>query len=217
MQSLNDLPASVRTVDDVDGTRQIMGAGIKRAAGGRLKDFAGRGARLGRDLPVLLLVGVVSSAFVDPSHPVVAMLFGWTSACGALRQMIAHRAGGTVTSAGDSIKYRGVFVAVAWWCAGMFATAHRVGPWPVPPMPFALQSVGVACLLFAMATPFLRLPQIARGAFDVYPHAVGSVLLTGSPAIAIVIGAWMLVSARTLSNPWSVGLGLELQHVPARG
>src|SRR4051794_17157056 len=76
MQSLNDLPASVRTAGDEGGTRQITGAGIKRAAGGRLKDFAGRGARLGRDLPVLLLVGVVSGAFVDPSHPVVAMLFG---------------------------------------------------------------------------------------------------------------------------------------------
>lgn len=156
-----------------------------------------RAARRVADFVVLLLVMDVSMGFVDPAHPIVAMLFVWASTCGALRQLTAWRAGQPLPSVDSSFKYGWAFVGVVWWFAGMYAGSHQLFQWHVPQMPFAVQAVGAGCLMFAMATPFLRIPYLTRGTFDAYPHAIGSVLLTGSPIIAILVGAWVVVTGRT--------------------
>jgi hypothetical protein len=161
------------------------------------KRITDRLARLATDLVVLVLVLDVSMGFVDFTHPIVAILFVWASTCGALRQLQAHRAGRPLPSVDSSFKYGWAFVGVVWWGAGMLAGSHVFSQWHAPQMPFAVQSVGAGFLLFAMATPFLRIPHVSRGTFDAYPHAVGSVLLTGSPIIALLVGAWIVVTGRT--------------------
>jgi hypothetical protein len=102
-----------------------------------------RAARRVADLIVLLLVMEVSVGFVDPTHPIVAILIAWASTCGALRQMTAWRAGQPLPSVAPSFKHGWVFVGVVWWFAGTCAGAHQLFQWQVPQMPFAVQTVGL--------------------------------------------------------------------------
>jgi hypothetical protein len=149
------------------------------------------------DLIVLLLVIHVSVAFVDSTHPVVAVLFISASTCGALKQMTAWRAGQRLPSVISSFKHGWAFVGVVSWLAATYAGSHQLFHWHVPQMPFSVQAAGAGCLIFAVATPFLRIGHLTRRAFDAYPHAIGSVLLTGSPIVAILVGAWIAVTGRT--------------------
>ncbi len=155
-------------------------------------------ARLAGDFIVLLMVLDASLAFVDfHTHPIVAMIFVWASTCGALRQLIARRGAPSRERVESGRQYAWAFVGIAWWVAAMLPALPQFAAWHVPPMPFPVQAVGAVCLVFAMATPFLRIPHLSRGAFDAYPHAIGSVLLTGSPMLALLVGAWLMVTAGT--------------------
>jgi hypothetical protein len=87
-------------------------------------------------------------------------------------------------------------------------------------MPVPVQAVGAACLIFAIAIPLLRIPQFTRSAFSMCPHAIGSVLLTGSPILAILVGAWLAATChaawQTLRLPRLLRPRLAEHAVPVR-
>jgi hypothetical protein len=155
-----------------------------------------RASRCVADLIVVLIVMDINLGFMDPTHPIVAALFISASACGALRQMAAWRAGQRLPSVTSSFKHGWALVGVVSWFAATYAKAHPLFQWHVQ-MPFSVQAVGAGCLIFAVVTPFLRIGHLTRRAFDAYPHAIGSVLLTGSPIVAILVGAWIAGRGRT--------------------
>ncbi len=156
-----------------------------------------RALRCVSDFVVLLLVVDVSLTFVDVAHPFAAVLFTLASAAGALRQMTAWRAGQLQQRTASRSPW--AFIAVVLWLAATYAASHHLFRGHVPQMPAPVQAVGAACLLFAIAIPFLRIPQFARSAFNMCPHAIGGVLLTGSPILAILVGAWL---AATCHAAW---------------
>jgi hypothetical protein len=157
-----------------------------------------RAVRCMADFVVLLLVVDVSLKFVDTAHPFAAVLFTLASAAAALRQMTAWRAGVLRPRAAGRGGSAWAFIAVALWFAATYAASHQWFQGRVAPMPFAVQAVGAVCLILGIALPFLRIPQLTRSAFTLCPHAVGGVLLTGNPMLAILVGAWLAATCHTV-------------------
>jgi len=159
--------------------------------------LARRVARYLADLAVVVLVINVSVKFVDPKHRVVASLFVLASACGALQQLIAWHAGLPRPSVVANLKHGWAFVGVLTWFVATYPGSQQLFQGHLPQMPFSIQAVGAYCLLFAIATPFLRDRHLTRRPFDGYPQAIGSVLVTGSPLVAILVAAWIAVTGPT--------------------
>ena len=159
--------------------------------------MARRVARYVADFTVVLLVINVSLKFVDPTHRVVAVLFILASACGALQQLTAFHAGTRMTSVVSSFKHGWAFVGVLTWFAATYPASQLLFQRHAPQMPFSIQAIGACCLLFAVATPFLRAGHLTRRTFDAYPQAIGSVLVTGSPLVAVLVAAWIAVTGPT--------------------
>ena len=188
------------------------------------KPFGGRNTRICRalrcvsDFVVLLLVVEVSMTFVDIAHPFVAVLFTLASAAGALRQMTAWRAGQLRQRAASQSAW--AFIAVALWLAATYSASHQLFRGHLPQMPLSVQAVGAICLIFAIAIPFLRIPQLTHNAFNMCPHAIGAVLLTGSPILAILVGAWLAATChtawQTLRVPHLLQPRLDEHAIPVR-
>jgi hypothetical protein len=157
---------------------------------------ARRAGRCIADLIVLVLVVNVTSKFVDPSHWFVAVFFVAASASGALKQLTAWRAGKRVPGIVSRFKHGWLLVSVIAWFAAMYPASHQLFQMRVPQMPLPVQTAGAVCLIFAAFTPFLRMGDLTRRAVDSYPQAIGSVLLTGNPLVALLVAAWIAVSGR---------------------
>jgi hypothetical protein len=82
------------------------------------------------------------------------------------------------------------------WFAAPYPGSHQLFQAHVPQMPLFVQAAGAVCLVFTAFTPFLRIGELTRRALDPYSQAVGSVLLTGSPLVALLVGAWIAVTGR---------------------
>ena len=52
------------------------------------------------------------------------------------------------------------------------------------------------CLIF-WPSPRASYGEVTRRAVDPYPQAIGSVLLTGSPLVALLVAAWIAVTGPT--------------------
>jgi hypothetical protein len=155
-----------------------------------------RVAQYAADLIVLTLVVNISLKFVDPKQRLVAVLFILASACGALKQLTAWRAGQRQPGIISRFKHGWALVAVIAWFAATYPESHQLFQSHMPQMPLSLQVTGAACLIFAGLTPFLRIGDLTRRVFDAYPQAIGSVLLTGSPLVALLVAAWIGVMGR---------------------
>jgi len=159
-----------------------------------------RVVRFARDLVVLSCVLDVSLQFVDAvHHPIVAGIFVLASVAAALRQMTALRTATAPTTPGSRSRYAWAAAGVASWLAATYAASHQWFEGTVPPMPLPVQAVGAACLIFAVMIPFLRIPRVAGSAFATCPHAIGGVLLTGNPILAMLVAAWL---AHTCQTAW---------------
>jgi len=155
-----------------------------------------RAGRLIADLIVLVLVVNVTSKFVDPSHRLVAALFMGASATAALKQLTAFRAGHRLPGVISRFEYGWAIVGAIAWFASTYPGSRQFFQMHVPQMPLSVQTAGAACLIFAAFTPFLRIGDLTRRAVDPYPQAIGSVLLTGSPLVALLVAAWIAVTGR---------------------
>lgn len=93
-------------------------------------------------------------------------------------------------------KHGWAFVGTIAWLAATYPGSHQLFQSHVPQMPFSMQAVGAGFLIFASITPFLRFSDLTRRALDAYPQAIGSVLLTGSPLVALLVAAWLTVTGR---------------------
>lgn len=159
--------------------------------------IARRAGRCIADLIVLVLVVNVTSKFVDPSHQFVAVLFMAASACSALKQLTAWRAGRRLPGIISRFKHGWAIVAAIAWFAATWPGSHQLFQMHVPKMPLPVQTAGAVCLIFAAFTPFLRIGDLTRRAVDPYPQAIGSVLLTGSPLVTLLVAAWIAVTGPT--------------------
>ena len=156
-----------------------------------------RAGRYIADVIVLVLVVNVTSNFVDPSHRLVAVFFVAASACGALKQLTAWRAGRRLPGIISRFQHGWAIVAAISWFAATYPASRQLFQMHVPQMPLTVQAAGAVCLIFAAFTPFLRIGELTRQAVDPYPTAIGSVLLTGSPLVAILVAAWIAVTGPT--------------------
>lgn len=155
------------------------------------------------------------ATFLGGAHPAVTSIFVCASTLVAIRQLIARRTGQRLSSvAFDLSPAWALGLGAMPWC--VFAVLHENSQamllWQPLHVPLAVRVVGVCCLLFPIVAPFTRSrsagavnavgqkpfeQELARFAVDSYAHAIGAVLLTASPLIALMAAVWVAVTGRT--------------------